>query len=406
MKYDFILKHGHVIDPYNEIDTVMDLAVRDGKVAALAPDLCAAEAAAVYDMTGLYVTPGLIDTHAHFYYTGGLPGFIVGDRSLMADYFTFPAGVTTVVDAGTADSKNFAHFRTTVIDRAKSRFFASLNIADYGMSTYQSEQFPETNSVEGFVRCWEENKDIIRGIKVAHYWGEDWGQIDCAKRVQEKTGLPIMVDYGHFRPGRPYDQLVLEKLDAGDIATHCFRAPVPIVDDDGKVYDYLWKAKERGIWFDLGHGCESFVFRSAVPAMRQGFIPDVFSTDLHAANINGAVMDMANILSKMLACCEMPLIDLFRRVTANPAKMMKLDGAGNLSLGADADIAVWTMREGEFGFTDGKGRLTGSKKLECEITFRGGKVVWDRNARTYLPYEELPAWYGISAPDARVIPTR
>ena len=117
-------------------------------------------------------------------------------------------------------------------------------------------------------------------------------------------------------------------------------------------------------------------------------------------------MDMANLLSKMLACCEMPLIDLFRRVTANPAKMMNLNGAGNLSVGADADIAVWTLKEGTFGFTDGKGRLTGTKKLECEITFRAGEVVWDLNARTYPDYESLPKWYGIGGPDERIIPTR
>ena len=407
MKYDFILKNGHVIDPMSALDAIADVAVKDGKIAAVGADLKSCEAEAVYDVAGLYVTPGLIDTHMHFYFTGGMPGFIVGDGSLQPDYFNFPAGVTTIVDAGTAGSMNFPHFRTTVINRAKSRVFALLNTADYGMSTYQSEQFPETNSVERFVKCYEENRDIIKGIKIAHYWGDDWKQVEGAKRVQEQVHLPIMVDFGHFRKSRPFDQLVMEKLSPGDIVTHCFRAPVPIVDENGKVYDYLFRARERGIWFDLGHGVESFAFRNAVPAMRQGFIPDVISSDLHAKNVNSAVMNMASLLSKMLACCDMPLPDLFRRVTVNPAKMLHLDGVGSLCPGAEADIAVWNICEGDFGFLDARrGSIHGHRRLECEMTFRAGEIVWDVNARTARPYGELPAWYGIEEPDERVIPTR
>ena len=318
-----------------------------------------------------------------------------GDYSIQPDYFNFPAGVTTLVDVGTAGSYNFDHFRATVIERSKARIFALLNIADYGMSSLYVEQFPERNDYDAFIKCAEKNSDIIKGIKIAHYWGKDWGDLEFAKRVQKVINKPIMVDFGVFRKERPYDQLVMEKLDSGDISTHCFRATVPVLDENGKVYDYLRRARERGVKFDLGHGCASFMMRNGVPAMRQGFLPDTFSTDLHALSVNGTAIDMANLLSKMLACCDMPLIELFRRATVNPAEMLNLGNVGNLSVGTEADIAVWNMRTGSFGYQDmSGGRIEGSRKLECEMTFRAGEIVWDLNARAGTPWEQLPPLYG------------
>ena len=405
MKYDILLKNGHVIDPGNEIDAVMDVAVKDGRIAAVAAELNAADAAKVIDLSGLYVTPGLIDNHVHCYYTGGAAKAWAGDFSLQPDYFNFPGGVTTLVDAGSAGSYNFDHFRASVIERCKTKVFAVLNAANYGMASLEGEQFPEKNDKEAYLRCYEKNRDILRGIKIAHYWADDWKQLEQAQELQQELDAPIMVDFGNFRPSRPYDELVTEKLRPGDITTHCFRAPVPVVDENGKVYDYLWKAKERGVWFDLGHGCESFAFRNAVPAMRQGFIPDCFSSDLHALDVNSTLVDMANLLSKLMACCEMPLIEVFRRVTENPAKMLKLDGCGYLNVGDDADIAVWSIRDGDFRFRDGAGYLMGKQRLECEMTFRAGEVVWDFNARSIAQcYDELPSDYGIKLPDVRVTP--
>ena len=405
MKYDILLKNGHVIDPASETDTVMDVAVKDGKIAAVAAGLNEAEAAKVIDMTGLYVTPGLVDNHVHCYFSGTNAKSWAGDFSLQPDYFNFPGGVTTIVDAGSAGSYNFDHFRATVIERCKTKVFAVLNTANYAMASLEAEQFPEKNDAEAYLRCYEKNRDVLCGIKIAHYWGKDWKQLEGAQKLQEKLDAPIMVDFGNFLPERPYDELVSVRLRPGDITTHCFRAPVPVVDENGKVYDYLWKAKERGIWFDLGHGCESFVLRSAVPAMRQGFIPDCFSSDLHALDVNSTLVNMANLLSKMLACCEMPLIELFRRVTSNPAKMLKLPGVGNLNVGADADIAVWNLRDGDFRFRDGNGSIMGKHRLECEMTFRAGEIVWDFNARAFpQSYDELTSDYGVKLPDVRVTP--
>ena len=143
VRYDVLLQNGHVIDPLNEIDAVLDIAIKDGKIAAVAAGLNAAEAETTYDMTGLYITPGLVDTHVHCYYTGGNAKSWAGEWSLQPDYFNFPGGVTTIVDAGSAGSLNFPHFRITVIERAKSRIYAFLNAADCGMASLEGEQFPE-----------------------------------------------------------------------------------------------------------------------------------------------------------------------------------------------------------------------------------------------------------------------
>lgn len=394
-KFDFVLKNGHVIDPKNGIDEIMDIEVLDKKIVKIEKNIDIIDAKKVYDLKGLYVTPGLIDSHVHCYFSAGVPNAWAGDYSLQPDYFSFRSGITTMVDTGTAGSYNFSHFRSTVIDRAKTRIFALLNIADYGMNSLYAEQFPEKNDYKAFIECAEKNADIIKGIKIAHYWGKDWADVDYAKKVQKVINKPIMVDFGVFKKERPYDQLLIEKLDKGDITTHCFRCAAPVLDKNGKVHDYLYRAREKGIVFDLGHGAASFMMRNGVPAMRQGFLPDIFSTDLHALNVNGTVMDMANLLSKMLACCDMPLIELFRRVTCNPAELLDLGNIGNLSVGTEADIAVWSMRSGEFGFQDMSGGVVkGNRKLECEMTFRGGELMWDLNARDGIPFEEMPELYG------------
>lgn len=407
-EFNFVLKGGHIIDPLNEIDRVADVAVKDGHIACVEENIDPALAEKVFQLDGLYVTPGLVDAHLHCYWTSGMPKAWAGDLSLQPDYFNFPSGVTTAVDVGSAGSYNFDHFRASVIERSKMKIFALLNIADYGMSSLYVEQFPEKNDYDEFIRCAEKNSDIIKGIKIAHYWGRDWEDLNFAKRVQKLIKKPIMVDFGVFKKERPYDELVMERLDRGDISTHCFRGPVPVVDGNGKVYDYLWKARERGVMFDLGHGCGSFLIRNGVPAMNQGFLPDTFSTDLHGLSVNGTAISMANLLSKMLACCDMPLIELFKRATINPAKMLDLGDVGSLSVGSEADIAVWNILEGNYGFQDmGGGRIEGKRKLECEMTFRAGEIVWDLNARAATPYQQMPPLYGIDLQaEDYVLPTR
>lgn len=400
----YLLKNGLVIDPSNNINKVLDVLLIDGKIAKVHENIEAD--AKVIDCSGLIVTPGLIDAHVHCFYSAGTPQAWAGDFSLQPDYYNFPSGVTTIVDAGSAGSFNFDHFRATCIERAKSKIFAFLNICDYGMSSRMAEQYPERNLLESFIKCAEKNKDIIKGIKVAHYWNHDFKDIEYAKKVKAELDLPIMVDFGVFNKDRPYDELLMKYLDKGDITTHCYRCAVPWLDENGNIYNYLYKAREKGIIFDLGHGSASFMLRNGVPAMRQGFLPDIFSTDLHAESVNTTAIGLTYVLSKMLAVLpDMSLFELFKRVTIEPAKAMNLDGVGTLSEGADADVAIFSIREGNFGYQDmSGGKITGNKKIECEMTFRNGEIVWDVNARNGIPYEELPPLYGLGEEDL-IVPT-
>jgi len=187
--------------------------------------------------------------------------------------------VTTMVDAGSSGWRNFEFLRTTVIDRAKTRVLALINIAGLGMITDAVEQ-ADFNPDE-VARLARKHRDVVVGVKSAHYQSPDWKSVDQAVAAGRAAGIPIMVDFGYFLPERPYWRLVTEHLRPGDISTHCFRAPAPWVDEKGKLYEYFHKARARGVIFDVGHGGGSFVFRNAVPAVAQGFYPDSISTDLH-----------------------------------------------------------------------------------------------------------------------------
>jgi dihydroorotase len=194
--------------------------------------------------------------------------------------------------------------------------------------------------------------------------------------------IPIMVDFGTFRPQRPYEELVSSKLRPGDISTHMYLEDVPMLDASGVVRPYLFAAKKRGVVFDVGHGGGSFLFRQAAPAVRQGFVPNSISTDLHNDSMNSGMKDMLNVMSKFLNL-GVSLEDVIRMSTANPAHEIKHDELGNLSVGSDADIAVLSLEKGNFGFVDTNGaRLAGTAKLECQLTIRDGRVVWDLNGLT------------------------
>ena len=394
-KYDLILKNGHVLDPVNDRDEKMDVALKDGVIAAVEKDLPSSDANKIMDISGSFITPGLIDAHVHCYHSSGIAQAWAGDLSLQPDYHSFRTGVTTWIDTGSAGSYNLKHFKATVIDRVKTRVMAYVNIADYGMASLMGEQFPDQNDFDAMIECYEELRNDLVGIKIAHYNNPDWKDVLYAKRVQEQLSVPIMVDFGVFRKERPFAKLISEYLDKGDIATHCFRGPVPVLDDEDKVYDYLWNAKDSGIKFDLGHGAGSFIFRNAVPALSQGFYPDSVSTDLHALSINGLAIDLPTTMSKVKACCSISWLDLFRLVTSSPAEYIGHPELGTLNVGGVADVSVWNVRNGNFCFKDtGGGSLRGLEKLECEMTFRAGDLVWDLNGREAVPYQDLPSDYG------------
>ncbi|MEF9892544.1 MAG: amidohydrolase/deacetylase family metallohydrolase [Anaerorhabdus sp.] len=404
-KYDYLLLNGHVIDPENGINEVMDIAVQDGKIARIDKCLENQAATSILDLSGLYVTPGLIDAHVHCYYNTGVQKSWTGDYSIQPDLINLSQGVTTMIDAGSSGSYNFDHFRSTVINRSKTKIYALLNITDLGMTSLRDEQYPLENDFQSFISCYQRNKDRIVGIKIAHYDGKDFNDIDYAKKIQEEIQIPIMVDFGVFKKERPYDELLLSKLRRGDITTHCFRGPVPILDTEGYVYDYLREAQKKGIIFDVGHGAGSFLFRNAIPAVQQNFLPDILSTDLHVLSYR-YTSGMSDLLSKFMSIDNTKFYDYIRMTTEIPKKVFGLKNCGNISVKSEADIAVWNLRKGIFSYQDtGGGRLDSDICLECEMTFIQGEVCFDRNARTSKRYDKLDENYGYNPmKEQKIIP--
>ena len=388
-EFDLLIKGGHVIDGKNGVNSVRDVAVRDGKIAAVESEIPAARAHKTVDASGLYVTPGLIDIHVHVYTGTGARNSYAGDNSVYPDGFTFRSGVTTVVDAGGAGWRNFADFKDRVIGRSRTRVLAFMNIVGNGMGGGKIEQNTADMNAKATAAGALKNKDLVVGIKTAHYAAPDWIGVDRAVEAGKIANIPVMVDFGSFRPERPFQDLVLKHLRPGDIYTHTYLGWVPMLDDEGKLLPYLLEARKRGIIFDVGHGGGSFLWRQAVPAVKQGFIPDSISTDLHIGSMNAGMKDMLNVMSKFLNL-GMAIDDVILRSTWNPAREIHREELGHLSVGAPADLAVLRLREGEFGFVDVYGaRLKGTQKLECELTVRDGRVVWDLNGLTREDWDKL-----------------
>jgi dihydroorotase len=403
-RYQLLLKGGHVIDPRNGIDAAMDVAISDGKIAAVQADIDRSQARAVADVTGLYVTPGLIDIHVHVFATTGMKDAWAGDNSVLPDEFSFRSGVTTMVDAGSSGWRNFEDFRHRVIDRARTRVLAMLNIVGLGMMTDVPEQNVHDMDAKATADMAVKHRDVVVGIKSAHYQGPEWVSVERAVEAGNMAKVPVMVDFGYFREERPYYKLVTERLRPGDISTHMFRGPVPYVDGNGKLLEYLKQARARGVLFDVGHGGGSFVFRNAVPAIAQGFYPDTISTDLHTGSMNGAMMDMVTTMSKMLVM-GMPLQQVIRRSTVTPAETIRHAELGHLGVGAEADVAVLRVLEGPFRYADGaRGTFDGDRRLICEMTLTRGQVVWDWNARVGTDYRKMSKDYGIRAVDKIILP--
>ena len=386
-QYDLLLDGGYVIDPRNGVNGHRDVAIADGRIAAVEPEIDPSLAERTLDVSELYVTPGLIDLHVHAYYNTGMGRAWAGDSSIQPDAHSFRTGVTTMVDAGSSGWRNFENFRNIVIDRARTRVLALINIAGFGMINDLIEQ-GDFDSDE-VARLAKKHSDVVVGVKSAHYQKPDWTSVEAAVKAGEAAGIPVMVDFGHFLPERPFSELVLDKLRPGDMPTHCFRGPVPWVDEQGRLYDYLRQARRRGIKFDVGHGGGSFVFRNAAPAIAQGFYPDSISTDLHAGSMIGGMMDMQTLMSKFLAL-GMPLEAVVRASTTNPATQIGREELGHLAPGAIADIAVFRLLRGEFRYRDASnGAVEGRQRLFCELTLKDGRPVWDWNSRMGVDYREL-----------------
>ena len=392
-QYDLLLQGGHVIDAKNKISAVRDVAIRDGKIAAVEDHINPTQALKVVSVRGLYVTPGLVDIHVHVYAGTGEPGSYAGDNSLYPDGYTFRVGVTTVADAGCAGWRNFEDFKQHVIDRSKTRVLAFLNIVGHGMRGSKFENDLSDMEAKPAAEMAQKHKGLIIGIKTAHYAGPEWTPVEHAVEAGTIANIPVMVDFGTNRPERPMSELVTKKLRPGDIYTHMYSGLRNEQDESGHVNPAMLEARKRGVIFDVGHGGGSFAWRIAVPAIKEGFLPDSISTDIHIGSMNSGMKDMLNLMSKFLAM-GLSLDDVVARSTWNPAREIHQDDLGNLSVGAPADVAVLRLERGSFGFADMYGaRLRGDRKLMAELTLRAGKVVYDLNAITRPDWNTLPRDY-------------
>lgn len=401
-RYDLLLKGGHVIDPANHIDDVRDVAVFQGKIAAVEKNIAADEAGKVVDVSNLYVTPGLIDIHYHIGHGGAPLNWFTPEARAHALPLGIPAdmalqsGVTTIVDAGTAGAENFLQEKEEVIDRARVRVLAFLNIVANGMNGGLENSLDEMDS-RLCAATVTRYRDIIVGVKTAHYWTSlpwdaehvPWAAVDRAIECATLANVPVMYDFWP-RPDRTYEDL-LKKMRPGDIHTHVFAQQFPIILADGKINPALAEARARGVIFDVGHGSGSFWFRNAVPAAKQGFVPDSMSTDLHTGNYN--VVSMDNVMSKFLAM-GVPLEDVIRRSTVNPAAEIHRPELGTLSVGKDADIAVLELTKGHFSYIDcGVARMDGNVRLAARMTIRAGRISYDPSGLSMVEWDKARPQY-------------
>jgi dihydroorotase len=357
--YDLVIKGGHVIDPANDIDRVMDVAVSGGKIARVAAQISATNARKTASATGLFVTPGLIDIHTHVY-VGGRPAAVFPDDTVL------PAGTTTVVDAGVSGWRTFDDFKNPAPTAAKVK----------------------------------QHREFIVGIKTAHFGLPGWEALKRAVESGRLSDTPVLVD-NHVLTGsgRGTQEKGLDILRPGDIHTHFYNdRRLELLDRfNGKVQDYMLEARRRGVLFDLGHGGGTFLWPVAARAMRRGFVPDTISTDLHPESVLLPAVDMPNCISKLMAL-GMSLQDAILRSTVNPARAIhRFQELGTLAEGSVADLAIFELQQGIFAFVDSwDKKLLGTRKLKCVLTVRAGEILFDENGFS------APLW--TNAGDYGVIP--
>ena len=335
--YDLVLTGGDVLDPGGGPAGKLDVAVRGGRIAAVAAGLSAG-ARTVVDVAGRLVTPGLVDLHTHVH-----PG--AGYWGIDPDAIAWHTGVTTWVDAGSSGAYTFAGLRAATAGRTV-RVPVLINVAGQGLAARTGEGRDLGDlDVDLTISVVQANRDVIRGVKVridADTGGANG--VEPLRRglaVAQVCGVPVMVHIGTTPPAL---EDVLELLRPGDILTHCASG---LADPTGPA---ARAAHERGVLFDIGHGSGAFSFDVAERQLAGGLRPYTISTDLHARSVFGPVFDLPTTMMKLLVA-GLPMADVVAAATVNPARALGLD-AGTLTVGAPADIAVFRLEEGAFELVD------------------------------------------------------
>ena len=371
--YDLVLKGGRVIDERNGVDGIFDVAIKAGKVAAVAQSIDAT-GSKVRDVSGCIVAPGLIDIHTHVYHKATSlsvdPGFIARRSAC-----------TTLVDAGSAGAGNYDGFRDYVMVSSPYRIFAFLNISFPGIFGFDKDVSIGEATARAMLpvhRCVEKieaNRDRIIGVKVrigGIVTGDfGLGALELALEAANAVDLPLMTHIGHPPPS--YSDVV-DMLRPGDILTHCYRPePNSAIGPDGRVLDAVWKARERGVLFDIAHGMGAFGYDSAEAALREGFKPDLISSDVHVIAVEGPGYDMLHTMSKLLNC-GLTVAEVIGMSTSRPALAIQRPELGQLGVGVPADVTILRQYASDYVFTDVVGtQRAGSTLLQPVAVYLDGK---------------------------------
>lgn len=338
MTPDILVRGGFVIDPAQERSGRYDVAIKDGRVAAVARNLESSAAHVVIDASRAVVTPGLIDLHTHVYDGGTYWG-------VDPDAIAWRSGVTTWVDAGSAGAYNLAAFLESVRNKAV-RVLSFLNIGSAGLVAEGGELLNLAEcDAELCAAVVRRNRDRVRGIKCRIDSSAGSGALEALDRAltaATDVGVPVMVHIGQ-KPPELAD--VLQRMRAGDIVTHCATGnSMALVTGSGEVRRSARAAKERGVLFDVGHGAGSFSFDVAQTLLQRNFPPDTISSDAHQLCVRGPMFDLPTCMTKFLTL-GMPLVEVVRAVTSTPAHILGLDNEiGSLAVGMRGDLAIFERR--------------------------------------------------------------
>ncbi len=379
MAYDLLVKNGYVVDPSQGLEGPQDIAIAQGLVQTVAPQI-PDPAATVIDATGLIVTPGLVDLHAHVYRD-------VSESGADADAHCLRQGVTTVVDGGSAGAMNFLGLRRFIVEASQTRVLSFLSVCKLGVELGRLQHL----DFNAAVSVATAHRDVIRGIKLrlgtrrtgdfsAHY-------LRLAKEVARTAHVPLMVHI--FGPDPLPDTLplpdILQVLEGGDIVTHSFHpppsphAPSSLLDRSGRLLSAVLDARQRGVLFDVGHGRYQFSWGTAETAIRHGFLPDTISSDLTKYSVDTIVYDLPTVLSKFLSL-GLSLADVIQRSTINPAAALGLsEHIGTLKPGAAGDVAIFRLDEAPSAFWDTLSAVreerTISKRLTPVHVIKAGQII-------------------------------